>query len=990
MVFGLTQKANWQYYYYDSWTTTYPYQQWCSEQLYVRINSQSNNIKAGRFHTVLDPSKFIYETSSDALTLRNNLFDAANETFINRTSILSPSWKIWSTNTILEIDRSNTTTDYNWSNWLYGIIKFVPIYDTSAFNWSFGMEFNPVVDWCSSAATIETTLSLDWCDIINVNQQNSHLTWTYQVLQEPCIADTNPPSINISNPIDWWDKQSSLSWILLSLNEAVWVASSNVPYIWTGWHTIWTWNPGWTVSNQYWINLNSFNLTINSVAQSQTFTWWSVWVIPSWNGKTRQDNSKNYNITITPSEIVNRWIEKTITITANIADRKWNNANTKVITFNNPEWPKSLWTTSPLNGDRFVDLSFPIKLWIQDNRAWVDSGSIRVTLSWINGTNYGPYTFSGSSLGLSWITSTALQPNYSINITGHVAFPSSWTIKVIVYAEDMENNIDTISDYSFSTRLSCGELQCCDVTIITKNEQINYNKDKLYISWWNSPIFYTGINWSGYVNCNSRNIWLKIYNWDQITSWSASILSSYYDRGNLILSWRNWIRWILSWNTIYLYIIDLFGYDLTWAILFNTWEVNSGTLVWPENLDLTIDNSFNSWIVIQSTWNSASPEVIEAYIPPHTIIIQTWATCTPTVIQYPILTGKTYAESWLQDYNIYTTFKIWFICSWSTAKFYDMSWYLKEIEIRIKDPNLITTWITKVRYSNDLVNWNAMGTANVVNHIATFKTTHFTYFALWNDKPTRQQPVIGGWGWWWGTRLIKDDCPDWDYSDSYYDNDCWSADSHNIVNYCGIWETKYSSEQTDAFQYAYWLWITTMCPIEDARLDWYILRKELAKMISEFAIKVVWLYPDFSKIECDRYRDIWKESDELQFYIKLSCRLWLMWLHTDWITVKPNFNPNDYVDRAQFGTIMSRLIFWWQYNGNTDNRYIDHLKALKQYKVMKYIDTPAMKELRWYVMIMMQRADQSWIIKDMRAVTDFINWANNLRNTELYNPTVPQ
>ncbi|MEI8253960.1 MAG: hypothetical protein WCG25_09805 [bacterium] len=46
----------------------------------------------------------------------------------------------------------------------------------------------------------------------------------------------------------------------------------------------------------------------------------------------------------------------------------------------------------------------------------------------------------------------------------------------------MENNIDTISDYSFSTRLSCGELQCCDVTIITKNEQINYNKDKLYIS----------------------------------------------------------------------------------------------------------------------------------------------------------------------------------------------------------------------------------------------------------------------------------------------------------------------------------------------------------------------------------------------------------------------------------------------------------------------------------------------------------------------------
>jgi hypothetical protein len=273
IVFGLLQKTNWQYYYYDSWTTTYPYQQWCSEQLYVRINSQSKNIKAGRFHTVLDLNKFIYETSSDAVTLRNNLFDAANETFINWTSILSPSWKIWSTNTILEIDRSNTTTNYNWSNWLYWIIKFIPIYNTSAFNWSFGMEFDPVVDWCNSAATIETTLSLDWCDIINLSQQNTRLTWTYQVLQEPCITDTNPPSISISNPIEWWDKQSSLNWISLSLSEAVWVASSNVPYIWTGWHTIWTWNPWWSVSNQYWINLNSFNLTINSVAQSQTFTW---------------------------------------------------------------------------------------------------------------------------------------------------------------------------------------------------------------------------------------------------------------------------------------------------------------------------------------------------------------------------------------------------------------------------------------------------------------------------------------------------------------------------------------------------------------------------------------------------------------------------------------------------------------------------------------------------------------------------------------------
>ncbi len=177
-----------------------------------------------------------------------------------------------------------------------------------------------------------------------------------------------------------------------------------------------------------------------------------------------------------------------------------------------------------------------------------------------------------------------------------------------------------------------------------------------------------------------------------------------------------------------------------------------------------------------------------------------------------------------------------------------------------------------------------------------------------------------------------------------------------------------------------------MCPIENARLDGYILRKELAKMISEFSIKVVWLYPDFSKKECDLYTDISKESKELQFYMKLSCRLWLMWLHTDWITVKDTFDPNQYVDRAQFGTIMSRLIFWEKNNWNIDNRYIDHLKSLKQYQIMKYINDPSMKELRWYVMIMMQRTNESWIIKQMRAATDIINWANNLWINDLYNP----
>lgn len=985
IIFWIIQNTNWQYYFYDTWNTTYPYQQWCSEELYVRINSQDQSIKAGRFHAVLDPNKISYNTSFDPIILRDYLFEAANETFIDWSSILSPARKLWSNQSTLKIDRSNTTTSYNWHSWLYWKIKFIPLYNQISLSWSFWMEFTPTTNWCDSSATIETTLSMDWCDTINTDEQIGRLTGTYNFLQEPCISDNNNPSINISTP-SGLDKQTRLSWISLSLNEAIWINwVANVPYIWTWWW-IWTGNPGWTISNQYWINLNTFDLIIHWNLQTKTFISWSLWLTAIWNGKTWQDKYKDYNITIDKDVLFDYWIEKTITITANVDDNKWNHASQNTIVFNAPIWPRLLWTPNPNSGTIFVNLSAPITLWIQDNRAWVDSWSIKVTLSWINWTNYGPYIFSGNSLNLSWVASTANEPNYYININNHIDFPTSWTIKVIVDAKDMENNNDTILDYSFSTRPACGELQCCDVTIITKSEQIQYSKDKIYISWWNSPIFYTWLDGSGYVNCNSQDVWLRIFKGEWIHSWLASTLSSYYDKPNLILSWRNWIKAILSWNTIYLSIINLFWYNMTWAILFSWRELSSWTVVWPQDLDLTTNNSFSSWIVIQSTWNALSPNVIEAYLPSNTTIIQTWSTCTPVLIQHPILTGKSYAVSSLPEYDIYTAFKIWFACLWSTAKFYDMSWNIKEIEMRIKDPNLIASWVTKVRYSTDLVNRNAMWTANVVNYVAAFKTAHFTYFALWNDKPRRELPPLTWCVSCGGIKLEKDDCPDWDYSDSYYDHDCWSADSHEITNYCWVWETTYSYEQVDAFQYAYSLWITTMCPMENARLDWYILRKELAKMISEFSIKIVWLSPDFSKVECDRYWDIEKESEELQFYMKLSCRLWLMWLHTDGITVKANFDPNDYVDRAQFWTIMSRLIFWGKYNWNTDNRYVDHLKALKRYQIMKYIDNPAMKELRWYVLIMMQRSDESWIIKEMRAATDFINWASNLWDINIYNP----
>ncbi|MEI8090756.1 MAG: S-layer homology domain-containing protein [bacterium] len=58
------------------------------------------------------------------------------------------------------------------------------------------------------------------------------------------------------------------------------------------------------------------------------------------------------------------------------------------------------------------------------------------------------------------------------------------------------------------------------------------------------------------------------------------------------------------------------------------------------------------------------------------------------------------------------------------------------------------------------------------------------------------------------------------------------------------------------------------------------------------------------------------------------------------------FHPNDEVTRAQFGTMLSRLLYGNDNNGRPGKRYEAHLKALKSAGIMTKISKPMMLELR--------------------------------------------
>ena len=174
---------------------------------------------------------------------------------------------------------------------------------------------------------------------------------------------------------------------------------------------------------------------------------------------------------------------------------------------------------------------------------------------------------------------------------------------------------------------------------------------------------------------------------------------------------------------------------------------------------------------------------------------------------------------------------------------------------------------------------------------------------------------------------------------------------------------KYWLEQIKAYYWALNNWMTTQQTVKSANLWWYITREEMAKMISNYAINILWKTPNTSK-SC--YFIDSNINPDLVQYVTKSCQLWLM---GQWVT---SFRPKDSVSRAEFWTVLSRALRWDKYEW-WSTYYENHLKALKSEWIMNKIDIPMSKEIRWYVMLMLMRS-----IDENTKVTENTNTDNQI------------
>lgn len=143
-----------------------------------------------------------------------------------------------------------------------------------------------------------------------------------------------------------------------------------------------------------------------------------------------------------------------------------------------------------------------------------------------------------------------------------------------------------------------------------------------------------------------------------------------------------------------------------------------------------------------------------------------------------------------------------------------------------------------------------------------------------------------------------------------------------------------------------------MTSIDNADMYGNLTRVAMAKMVANYVLDLGLQELDTDK-ECN-FPDVSASLDEAYDNgVTKACQLGLMGVGIE------KFNPNGIVTRAEFGTVLSRALWGDEYNG-ADPYYKAHLEALKAEGIMTKIDNPNMKEVRGYVMLMMQRADEDY------------------------------
>jgi len=326
---------------------------------------------------------------------------------------------------------------------------------------------------------------------------------------------------------------------------------------------------------------------------------------------------------------------------------------------------------------------------------------------------------------------------------------------------------------------------------------------------------------------------------------------------------------------------------------------------------------------------------------------------------------------------------LWYFTKASNKKYkidYELNWWIINWEIRMYTigdsfvlQNPIREWYEFIWWT-----WSNWLIPEVEVKINSWTKWDLKFTANWKLIPVEPNKSSwwGGWGWGgWGWWTSKSDDKSEDIHGSAdekiieveekgktfierEDNKLFAEENKNEID--KVWNkgisqdiSEYTQEQVDAYTFAKSNWITTTPTIEKARMNTSLKRIEMAKMLSYYAINVLWQKPDAEKWVI-KFNDVTDKMDkQYDNWVTLAYQLWIMWQNMK----NNNFRPNDEVTRAEFVTALSRLVYKtdeWKYKW-TWKYYEPHMAVLYNEWVITNTD-PKLKEKRWYVMLMLMRS----------------------------------
>ncbi len=641
-----------------------------------------------------------------------------------------------------------------------------------------------------------------------------------------------------------------------------------------------------------------------------------------------------------------------------------------------------------------VSASNGVVTWKNSQIYIIDTVSPTVILNW--GSNIT--VAHGSIYTDSWASWTDNVDGWDSVLTGIWwglwSFALSWTVNTNILGTYTlaYQKVDRVGNKTTVTRIVNVIDQTPPVVTINGSSTVDVLKNTLYIE--------SGATWTDNVDGTWTNV---IMSWS-VNTWVVGSYSVEYTKidaagntGNTVIRTVN----VILWDTP---IMTLNGSGLVTIEVHNTYTDLGVTATDTEQWNMTA-SVVMSWVIdihtlwtytieyllTDAQWNTAIPVTRTIQVADTTppLINLLWGASASVVKWYAYVdSGATCTDNYDTTCVVNTsgTVNTWVIDNYVIAynavdiNGNNATWVIRTIQVITGSMPVITlngSWVMTVAQGSTYIDLGATAMDNEDGNITINMTTSWsvntnvlwiytiTYDITdksWNRASTITrivQVVESQWtsGWWGWNSIRKDNCPHGDYTNSYYDNECGEKP---------IEETLCNSK--DEFKKAYCFArendITTINNFIESNATWSLIRKDLAKMMVNFSRNVLWTLQNTTTSQCkNNYNDVSGVSKELRTYIELACSMNIMWLEADWRTPLSSFRPSDYVTRAEFATVLSRVLYGNTYDVWLWSDYIWYEKHLSKLNTEWFINNitegrPLYIEKRWYTWIILERVSQ--------------------------------